>query len=626
MLAKDRANDLHLRPALKAIEHGDDAASREALEALIHDAHDRLGISSPSNDEEWFGQVSAQVLHSECRSSELQAELLLLCARYYYNKAKITFGIMAAEKGIAVAKAGDHQNILRQLWTVLGALHGMTRDRTHELIAYWNALEIAEKLDDRHGLCLTFVNLAVARYNAGMLEKSIELNRKAIALAAGDPELAKIEAPAQHNIAVAALTLEDRATALESIERALQVAVEPGTAQEAHSRAVWEATCTKIMVRTGDHEGAREHAAAARRYAAMAGTVPAATQAEIAQAWIENDAGQSDVALTRCSRLSQAAQTLDPAKRDLLEVQVAILNRAKRHTEADAMFRRYLEHLSKWQRHSTMQQLAVLKRAFVSKERVSQEDLALLDSALRDQITSGELDIYKDFREQLEALAVLAELRDDATGEHAYRVGRLSAIVARRRGFGDEQVAAIEIGARLHDIGKLAVPDVVLQKRGRLVAVELEVMRAHTDEGYQILAAIGHPLFERAATIAHCHHEWWDGTGYPRRLAGAAIPEEARITALADVYDALTHERPYKKAWPVDVALEEITSLSGTQFDPRICAEFLEIMDELIGEHHHGLDAYLAQDAKMSKIVMANRSIERAALLGGSRDVRSSRR
>lgn len=626
MLAHDREKALGLRSAFEAMEQGDDAATQNALQALIQEARIRLGVSPRPDDEEWFDLVSEHVMHFRHGSTELRAELLFQCAFFYYTRGKIPLGITTAERGIAVANEGNHQQVLRQLWTVLGALHSMTRDRANELIAHWNALEIAEALQEREGLCKTFVNLAVARYNAGMLDESIALNRKAIELAAGDPALAYVEAPAQHNIALAALTLADWATAEESIERALKVAIEPRTAHDAYNRAVWETTCTKIMVKAGKHADAREHAEAARRYAAMSGSGPAQAQAEIAQAWIENAAGQTDIALTRCAQLAQTARTYEPAQRDLLEVQVTILHQAKRHAEAEAMFRRYLEHLSKWQRQSSMQQLAVLKRAFVSKQGITAEDLGVLDAALRERILSGELDIFENFREQLEALAVLAELRDDATGEHAYRVGRIASIVAKRMGYDEDKLASIEIGARLHDIGKLAIPDVVLQKRARLVAVEVEVMRTHAEEGHRILAAIGHPVFELAGRIARHHHEWWDGSGYPQRLSGEAIPEEARITALADVYDALTHERPYKKAWPVDVSLEEIESLSGTQFDPTICREFLRVMEELISRHGPGLDAFLGQDAAKSKIVMANRSIERATLRGRSRTLLDTRR
>jgi len=247
---------------------------------------------------------------------------------------------------------------------------------------------------------------------------------------------------------------------------------------------------------------------------------------------------------------------------------------------------------------------------------VSNDDLSLLDDALRRRIRDGEVDIVTSFREKLEMLAVLAELRDDATGEHAYRVGKLAAIVGRRAGMDDQGVEDIEIAARLHDLGKLAVPDVVLQKRARLSPAELDVMRQHALEGYQILSAIGHPLFGLAGTIAWAHHEWWDGSGYPRGLRRTDIPESARITALADVFDALTHERPYKRAWPVKIAIEEIVSLSGSQFDPELCAHFLQVINELLAEHGGHLDAFLAQGASDSKLVSATRLIERAALLG----------
>jgi HD-GYP domain-containing protein (c-di-GMP phosphodiesterase class II) len=224
----------------------------------------------------------------------------------------------------------------------------------------------------------------------------------------------------------------------------------------------------------------------------------------------------------------------------------------------------------------------------------------------------------------MEMLAVLAELRDDVTGEHSFRVGRMSGMLAGTIGFEKEQVALVELAARLHDIGKLAVPDVILLKRAKLLKEEMEVMRRHANEGCQILLDVLSDVqldmaksgrdsesFRMAAEIALHHHEWWDGTGYPRGVHGDKIPATARITALADVFDALTHERPYKKAWPIEAAIAEILSLSGRQFEPTLCMRFLDLVRELHAEHGDQLDAFLAADARSSPLVDANRTAVR---------------
>jgi putative two-component system response regulator len=186
--------------------------------------------------------------------------------------------------------------------------------------------------------------------------------------------------------------------------------------------------------------------------------------------------------------------------------------------------------------------------------------------------------------EALERLAIAAEYRDDATGEHTRRVGRTSAMLAEALGLGEEQVDLIRLAAPLHDIGKIGIPDRILLKDDRLTHEEFEVMTRHVNIGRFILSGSQSPLLQMAEEIAFTHHEWWDGTGYLAGLEGEAIPISGRIVAIADVFDALTHERPYKRVWEVDEALVEILSLRGRQFDPAVVEAF-ETMEhrDLIG-------------------------------------------
>jgi len=179
---------------------------------------------------------------------------------------------------------------------------------------------------------------------------------------------------------------------------------------------------------------------------------------------------------------------------------------------------------------------------------------------------------------RLVRLAVTAELRDDATGRHCFRVGQLSLLLARRAGLPGELLAHIDVAARLHDIGKIAIPDAILLKPAKLSADEMDLMRTHTTVGADLLGGGEAPLLRAAEQIARHHHEYWNGDGYPLCLAGEAIPLVARVTALADVFDALTHVRPYKRAWPRDEALDYIARLRGVQFDPLLTDVFLALM------------------------------------------------
>lgn len=180
--------------------------------------------------------------------------------------------------------------------------------------------------------------------------------------------------------------------------------------------------------------------------------------------------------------------------------------------------------------------------------------------------------------EMLERLALAAEFRDDETGEHTRRVGDMSARIASEMGWTQPQIEMIRRAAPLHDIGKIGVPDAILLKPARLTFDEMELMKLHTDIGARILRGSKSPLLQMATTIAHTHHEHWDGTGYGEGLRGEDIPVAGRIVAVADVYDALTHERPYKDSWNIAEAVEEIHQQSGRHFDPMVVEAFLLVI------------------------------------------------
>lgn len=172
-------------------------------------------------------------------------------------------------------------------------------------------------------------------------------------------------------------------------------------------------------------------------------------------------------------------------------------------------------------------------------------------------------------------LAAAVEARDGLTGSHLRRVQAYTEALASRLGLPDEVVDEIGYSSILHDVGKLLVPDEILGKPGKLSEEEWVEMRLHSEHGARILG--DRDFFGMARDIAKCHHERWDGTGYPSGLRGEQIPIAARITSVADVFDALTTKRPYKDAWPDDDALAELRKLSGSSFDPAVVDAFLEL-------------------------------------------------
>jgi len=180
--------------------------------------------------------------------------------------------------------------------------------------------------------------------------------------------------------------------------------------------------------------------------------------------------------------------------------------------------------------------------------------------------------------EIIERLAVAAEFRDDNTGQHTHRVGQMSALLAKQLGLADTQVSLIRRAAELHDVGKIGVPDKLLMKMGKLTPEEFEVVKTHTVIGARILSGGKFPLLRLAEEIAFSHHERWDGEGYAR-IRGVDVPLAGRIVAVADVFDALTQQRPYKPAWPVAEAIGEIDRQRQRQFDPDVVDAFLRVIE-----------------------------------------------
>ncbi len=178
----------------------------------------------------------------------------------------------------------------------------------------------------------------------------------------------------------------------------------------------------------------------------------------------------------------------------------------------------------------------------------------------------------------LQRYAIPAGYRDDEIGRHTRRVGMLSALLAEAAGRAPREIALLRIAAPLHDVGKIGVPDYILGKPSKLTEAEFNQVKSHTFLGARILGGSRFAVLQVASEIALSHHERWDGKGYPRGLAGEIIPLPARITAIADVFDALTHTRPYKRAWNVKKAIEAIEQESGRQFDPALVSAFLSIM------------------------------------------------
>ncbi len=179
-------------------------------------------------------------------------------------------------------------------------------------------------------------------------------------------------------------------------------------------------------------------------------------------------------------------------------------------------------------------------------------------------------------------LGAAGHYNDTDTGVHIWRMASYSVALAQAVGWDENGREVLKLAAPMHDTGKIGIPDKILKKPGKLDPEEWKIMKTHSSIGHEILSKSKAPVFSMAAEIALCHHEKWDGSGYPKGYSGEAIPESARIVAVADVFDALTMKRPYKDPWPVEKAVEEIKKLSGGHLESRLTDHFMSIMHQIL--------------------------------------------
>ncbi len=264
-----------------------------------------------------------------------------------------------------------------------------------------------------------------------------------------------------------------------------------------------------------------------------------------------------------------------PVDRIELKARVRSLLKAKAHND---LMRSYQDALKLEVEQKTEQ----LRKAFDKIKRVS------IDTVYR--------------------LAKAAEYKDEDTGAHIQRMSHFCAAIARDMGLSEKTVEAVLYASSMHDIGKIGIPDRILLKPGTLGPDEWEIMKKHTVIGGRILDDSSHGYLELAKVIALTHHEKWDGSGYPSGLKGAKIPLAGRITAVADVFDALTSKRPYKEAFPLDKSFSIIRSGSGSHFDPEVVEAFFRVQDDILEIRNRFKDEGVSLFTQMMEMVSAAES------------------
>jgi len=603
-----------LKQLLARLEAAADITGAPDIEAL--DRLLRCEIDTPSSEAPGLFSCAFDVLRAIPDAVAVPARVtaLVSISFHYFSAAKTDASLAPAREAVRAARLLGDPEVLGRALKVLALVYTEVGNLPSAMEACGEALDQISRIDAPALESGVWINTGNVYLQTCQYADAIACYERALQRAGDAPQLRGDRSIALGNIAVASLYCGDVAKGLRAARTALAERHAEDDAMCNLARVDLETHATRLLLETGDIPSAQSHASEAVRIARLAKSERAELVAELALGLTEVHAGTHDLGLTRLKRMlarsrdGQSAFLPDALGAAIKGYEVAgqpdvalVYLRELLRLRADARQAQILMHHAQ---HVASIDHAIDEAATLSIERHQHE--------LRERLSDREL--LRARVAMLEQNAVAGELHDDTTGEHCYRVGRLASLLAREYGVDDDTCFLIDLAARLHDIGKLAIPDAILLKPGKLTPEEFAIIQTHTTHGAELLAKSRIPQMHVAEEIARGHHERWDGNGYPNRLRGAAVPLAARITALADVFDALTHARPYKKAWSIEESLREIGSLAGKHFDPQLTAIFLELVPRLQREHGD-LDAYLAVEAQNSPFIKARREIA-AALKG----------
>jgi len=587
-----------------------DAEVKVALSRVAMEVNSRLQSGSSGHVE--YMKSAARAIKKMRGSAhlELRTNALLDIAQYFYLMGQGIEAVDAAHAAVRSVSVGSHDQLLRKALNYLGILYADSANISAAVECYEKALDLARKLHDRDAECLVWGNLGTALSHAAQYRDAISCYEQSIELAGSNPSLKNSRINALQNIAWCCLHTEEFSRGLRAAEACVRESDEPHSATELVFAVARENNYARLLLEVNSVEKAGERCELAKRYATKSKSARADISASLLQGLYEVHAGRVDVGLSRLSSALDRARLMKALLRDALAAMAKAYELVGQPERALIYLRELIETTRKSQQESALNHVRLhleqLSESGPEANVPAEANLQRREAALRGKVAEKEL--FKSQIEMLERLAVTAELRDDSTGEHSYRVGKLAGLLAQEFGCDEDTCYMIELAARLHDIGKIGVPDAILLKPEKLNDQERQVMRSHTTVGAELLSKSNIPHMQMAEEIARHHHEWWDGSGYPANLAGAAIPLSARITALADVFDALTHSRPYKAAWPIDATLDEIAELKGSQFDPQLTDLFIVLVGRLRRDNAD-LNVFLGEAARTSPFLQARTRI-----------------
>jgi putative two-component system response regulator len=509
------------------------------------------------------------------------------------------------EKAIDLASGADHKSDLRRAYSIYGALSSDAGFPARGIECALRAIELATELNDDKGIVAAQSNLTVALCMMGLYRESIDVAIQAQAKYGNDERFRMEVGAVQTNMVNACIALQMFERGARESAKSAEAFGLPRDSAGIFRRLVCETNWLKCAIGLNETESAMKRLKMVRGLAEAFKTPRTELNRELAESAYEIHAGDLTIAVAKLLKLLETSKAMPTLYRDNLVLLVRAYEKAHDHTGVLIYLGKLVEFLAKSQVDNVKRALDALK-VKVQTPMPGKDDVQDLIAAIQRDGSLPRRDVEVPepmYRDAFERLAVTAELREDTWGKHAYRVGRLAGLLAKELGYGYRYCKDIELG-------KLGIPDGLLLKPGKLTEAEFTIIQRHTSLGAQLLSLCPNPAFRMAEVIAVGHHEKWDGSGYPNALAGDAIPEPARIAAVADVYDALTHVRAYKHAWEHAEAVGYIVSASGTHFEPRIVDAFVTMIERVRTKYGNKFEEYLAAPSAVSTLVQARREMQ----------------
>lgn len=536
---KDSTASRKLVQRARALARSQDDAPGEA-EALYRLAS--LAYYGGQADEAFGVAVDARDLARKCGAVVVEVWALNLMGIVHFNAGNHTEALSCCLRGLEQYRTTDHRVDEGNLLNTVATIHHQLGDTDRAIVTYEAALSANRQLARPDLDAITLANMAQLRAERGEFFLAVSLGESAL-------ELSRDHAPGfmpevLANLGEAYASLGDQERASDCFTDALNIL------DERAQRGVEGNPTGVISVRM-----ARGKAATA------AGDLVLAEQDLL-------------IALDVAKRAH-----LRPSEQKAHELLAVVCKQLGRHEEALAHQEARFELHQDLFNQGTDLRIKTLQIAHDTEHARQQAEILRLHTNELEALVRGRTHDLEEYQlEAFQRLAVLAEFRDTDTGEHTIRVGDLSAEIAYELNEDNGWCEQLRLAARLHDIGKVAVPDAILLKPGPLTVEEFEVMKTHTTIGAQILSSSSSLLIQLGAVVALNHHERWDGTGYPAGLSRTTIPRCGRIVTVADVFDALTSKRVYKHAWSQADALAYIIGARGSQFEPEVVDAFLAVI------------------------------------------------